>query len=249
MELVSLRSPQVRDAVAQGIIAVIPIGSVEQHSNHLPVGTDALIASAVAARIEQSRADRVLLCPTVWYGASDHHLGFPGTVTVGTDTLVSTLTGIALSLHQSSGIRHTFFVNGHGGNRPGLSLTAERIAAAGGQPRMWGLSYWDAMNAQLAAQGADPVTVRHACHVETSILLALGQSGVDMSLAEIDDARPDFPEWLAASSRFPARTGHGGVGDPTNATAAAGEEFLAAAVRGITTLIDRIGTEWADVPG
>ncbi|MGI8870396.1 MAG: creatininase family protein [Mycobacteriales bacterium] len=247
MELIGLRSP-VAGANADGLVAMVPIGSVEQHSDHLPLGTDAIAATAVATAVERDRPAEVLLCPTVWYGASDHHLGYPGTVTVGTEALVDVLVGVCVSLRASSGVKNVLVVNGHGGNRTAMALTAERVARNRAAPRMWGLCYWDAMNAELARTGEDPVTVRHACAVETSILLALDHPGVDMSAADPDTADPDFPEWLVTSSGFPARTTHGGVGDPTSASASEGSRYLRAAAAGVVDLVDRIGHDWADIP-
>lgn len=247
MLLISMRSTELKRRECERLLAVVPIGSVEQHSDHLPLGTDAVTASAVASGVEEERPDRVLLCPTAWYGASDHHLGFAGTVSIGTEPLVDTLTGIALSLHRSTGIRQVLVVNGHGGNKAALTLTAERISRVADGPRLWGLSYWDAMNPRLEQLRQPTVTVRHACHVETSIMLAIGHDGVDMSVAESDEARPDIPDWLATSSRFPARTGHGGIGDPTKANATDGNLYLRAAVEGVVTLVDQILGEWSEI--
>jgi hypothetical protein len=62
------------------VVVVCPIGSLEQHGHHLPLLTDTYLVTEVAERVEKKLSDKVLLTPTLWLGASDHHLDFPGTV-------------------------------------------------------------------------------------------------------------------------------------------------------------------------
>ncbi|MCH8840098.1 MAG: creatininase family protein, partial [Planctomycetes bacterium] len=64
------------------VVVVCPIGSLEQHGHHLPLLTDTNLVTEVAERVEKKLSDKVLLTPTLWLGASDHHLDFPGTVSV-----------------------------------------------------------------------------------------------------------------------------------------------------------------------
>ena len=61
---------------------IFPFGSFEQHGPHLPLTTDTDIVTAIARRIEQERASKVLCLPTLWPGHSTHHLFFPGTLSV-----------------------------------------------------------------------------------------------------------------------------------------------------------------------
>ena len=64
------------------IVVVVPTGALEQHGRHLPLLTDTILVTEVAERVEKKLSDQVLLVPTLWLGASDHHLDFPGTLSL-----------------------------------------------------------------------------------------------------------------------------------------------------------------------
>lgn len=98
-------------------IAVLPIGAIEQHSVHLPLGTDWLgvraLARAVAERLATER--NVYLLPALPFSLSQCHGAMPGTVWLKPETLANVLRDLVLSLHEQ-GIRHIAVINGHGGN-------------------------------------------------------------------------------------------------------------------------------------
>jgi len=102
------------EIAAAGVdLAVLPIGAIEQHSHHLPIGTDWLSVRAVA-RLAAERLNALLL-PALPYGNSQEHQAFVGTIWLRPDTLARVVTDIidALAHHD---IRRTVIVNGHGGN-------------------------------------------------------------------------------------------------------------------------------------
>jgi creatinine amidohydrolase len=94
----------------RGGIAILPIGSVEQHGPHLPVGTDTYVADTLA-RDAAERSGTVAL-PPVWFGWSPHHMVLPGTVTIRAEVLVELLFDILRSLAES-GFRKVVAINGH----------------------------------------------------------------------------------------------------------------------------------------
>lgn len=238
MRLAELRSAEANFAGRDEILAVLPIGAVEQHSRHLPLGTDALIAEMIAAAVEQRLESRVVLLPTVSVGASDHHLSMAGTVSIGTLAIAQAVAGQCLSLAQSSGIRRFLIVNGHGGNQPAARLALETIRASSDSVHAFAVDYWAPMFAELDAAGIlRPSAMGHADLIETSILLATRPELVRMELALEDAYQDALPDYATTTRGIPERTLHGGVGDPTGATAAMGKQFLDAAVRGIVTLI------------
>src|SRR5687767_8440986 len=96
-----------------GDLLVVPLGATEQHGPHLPLGTDTIIASALASDLD------AVVAPALPYGSSGEHAGFPGTLSIGRAALEHVL----LELGRSAPFARVLFVSAHGGN-------AEPLAAA-----------------------------------------------------------------------------------------------------------------------
>jgi len=94
-------------------IAILPIGSIEQHGRHLPLGTDWLIADRWAKELGERLNAYVL--PALPYGNSQEHMGFPGTITLRPQTLALVIEDIILSLRHH-GIKKVVVLSAHGGN-------------------------------------------------------------------------------------------------------------------------------------
>ena len=110
-------------------VVVVPLGSVEQHGHHLPLGTDTSVACA-AAGAAVSSLDGVLLAPALAYGASGEHEGFPGTISIGTE---GSLTGLLVEYGRSAcrWAGRVLVVNGHGGNLDALRSAVPLLRAEG----------------------------------------------------------------------------------------------------------------------
>src|SRR5262245_10371838 len=93
--------PALKAALEQDPVVILPIGAVEQHGPHLPVGVDATSVEAVALRTaERLRGAEPLslVLPTLWYGYSPHHMAFKGTVTLRSETFLAAVADIAESV-------------------------------------------------------------------------------------------------------------------------------------------------------
>ena len=101
------------EAARNASIAVLPIGSFEQHGSHLPLATDSIVACAVAEAVS-SQYDLMLL-PPVTMSCSHEHSDFAGTVSISAATLYAVVKDVAASLDQR-GVRKLVLVSGHGGN-------------------------------------------------------------------------------------------------------------------------------------
>jgi creatinine amidohydrolase len=103
---------------------IIPIGSTEQHGPMGLIGTDSICPEVLAEGISERK--KVLIAPTIKFGMSQHHLSFPGTITLRPTTMISLIKDIVLSL-TNHGFTHLFFLNGHGGNVASITTAFSEI--------------------------------------------------------------------------------------------------------------------------
>jgi creatinine amidohydrolase len=109
-------------------IALVPVGSTEQHGPHLPLGTDFLTAQALAESV--AKKTNAICTPVIPFGVSAHHRQFWGTIWVSPDTFRKYVEEVALSLAYH-GIRRIIFVNGHGGNFASLQELSRKLRVKG----------------------------------------------------------------------------------------------------------------------
>lgn len=156
-------------------LALLPVGSLEQHGPHLALDTDLAVAEALARRLEQDLGEPALLCPAVHYGLSEHHLPFPGTITLRPDTLAGLVLDVIESLAHW-GIRRVLVVNGHGGNIDALRLVSRRARRDHGSlvaAVMWARLADDEISSRVTS-----AVYGHACEVETSVAMVLAPDRV-----------------------------------------------------------------------
>ncbi|MFK7691496.1 creatininase family protein [Paenibacillus sp. HJGM_3] len=172
---------------------VVPVAAVEQHGPHLPVMVDSLIADTVSlAAAELASVDiPVLVTPVVTFGASHHHLIYPGAMSLSTGTLIQVLHELCDSL-VASGFRHIFLLNAHGGNEECVRLAARELAlrhpVVAGAASYWTIA-WDAIvqEGEAAQLGIVP---GHAGGFETSVMLAMRPDLVRTELLPLPNKRP-----------------------------------------------------------
>ncbi|SEG90781.1 creatinine amidohydrolase [Actinacidiphila yanglinensis] len=162
---------EVRAAGERGI-ALLPIGSQEQHAAHLPMGTDTLLVEAVVDRATALLADgsgpELVRLPALPFGHSPHHL-FAAAVSLGAATLGAVLDDVLDSL-ADSGHRRVLVVNGHGGNDEIMRLAVKRFALRR-EVTAAACSYWTVTGGEDDG-GRPEVTPGHAGWFETSLMLA-----------------------------------------------------------------------------
>jgi len=240
--------PEIREAVAGNRVAVLPVGTVEQHGRHLPLVVDVLTASEISRRAVERDPLRAILLPPVYYSFNEHHLDFPGTIAVQGETIIRYVTDIGRSLaHQ--GFRKILLVNGHGSNVPFLDIAARNITIQTEAISAM-VSWWSLIPRELLAQlreSEKPGGMAHACELETSVMLYLRGDLVQMDKAEKDINFPksEFFQWDLESGspvhfqEWFSRYSHTGtVGDPTKATREKGEKFVSAVVDRMCALLD-----------
>jgi len=115
---------EVQEYLKTSDMVIVPVGSMEQHGRHLPLCSDIVQATEICLRIGQ-RA-RVLVAPSVLAGVSEHHLAFPGTISLSPETFEAVLYETTQSL-IAHGFRRIIYYTGHGGNYTSVSNVAFRI--------------------------------------------------------------------------------------------------------------------------
>lgn len=202
-------------------VAVLPVGSFEQHGPFLPLATDTLVACAVAREI--AAAYPVHLLPPVTVSCSHEHAAWPGTVSISSVTLHAVVRDIAESLRRS-GVEHLVLVNGHGGNYV-LGNVVQESAARGERMALFPAPEdWETAR-ERAGVRTSLLTDMHAGEIETSILLhahpELVRPGHESADFTVDDRRHLLTTGMSAY------TESGVIGRPSLGSAEKGKELLA----------------------
>ncbi|RSN46604.1 creatinine amidohydrolase [Streptomyces sp. WAC 04229] len=210
-------------------VAVLPVGSFEQHGPYLPLATDTLVACAVAREI--AAAYPVHLLPPVTIGCSHEHADWPGTVSISSATLHAVVGDIASSLRRS-GVEALVVVNGHGGNYV-LGNVVQESSARGERMALFPAAEdWEAAR-QRAGVATSLLSDMHAGEIETSILLHAHPESVRPGYETADFLADDRRHLLSLG--MSAYTDSGVIGRPSLGSAEKGKELLA-------SLADSFGT-------
>jgi len=196
-------------------LVLVPVGSTEQHGPHLPLDTDTVIAVATAEGIATILANHdihALVAPAIAYGASGEHQGFPGTMSIGHEALRVQVIELVRSLSNWAG--RIIFINGHGGNVQTLSSAVVQMRD-------------EQHEVCWLACAFETTSDAHAGAAETSVMLHLAPSRVDMSRAAPGQLAP-LADLMAElqSNGVRAVSESGVLGDPTAASSAQGAELM-----------------------
>ncbi len=223
-------------------VALLPVGSVEQHGPHLPLDTDAFDAYYLARQVAAACSDpKPLVLPLVPYGVSYHHSDFAGTMTVRPKTLSRLVYDIGLSAAHN-GITKLVIINGHGGNIPALQYAAQMINR---DARIFTcVETGETSEKDILALIETPNDV-HAGETETSTTLAVRPHMV--RFGKIRKFIPRFSsrylnfstkrsvDWYARIARI---SPIGVLGDPTKASRDKGEQIWTLMIKRMTEFVE-----------
>lgn len=228
VELDQMSWPEVAAELAAGRdTVVIAFGATEQHGPHMPLATDALIGDHLA-RLVAERLD-AFVAPTVRIGCSEHHLEFPGTLSISEETFYAIVGDVVRSLARG-GFRRVVLLPTHGGNFQPLAAAIEKLGTAEGID-IRALTDLGALFA-IAQLGAEKHDVPlgegglHAGEWETSMLAA-----IHPDLVHLERGEPGYTGDLDAAigaiftSGVHSITANGVIGDPSRSCAEHGSRY------------------------
>ncbi|MFB4331974.1 creatininase family protein [Paenibacillus sp. CR_12] len=217
-------SVEVEEKIRKLGAAILPIGAVEAHGPHLPLGTDNLLASRLADKLAE-RTDSFVL-PTLPYGQVWSLRNFPGSINVSNEALIRLLADIGESIYHQ-GFRLFIMVNGHLGNAVALKEAARILYERVPELKVFYFFYpgTKEITAEVREASAAHGSYMHADEIETSYMLYLAGEYVDMSKA-IDGA-PHIPiEADFTPTPWEEMTATAVLGDATLATREKGERII-----------------------
>lgn len=234
--------PEAKKRIKQVDLALLPVGSIEQHGPHLPLDTDAFDADYLARRVaEACKEPKPLVLPLIPYGVSYHHEDFTGTISISPDTLSQMVYEIGMSAARH-GILKFVIINGHGGNSPALHFAAQLINRDA--HIFTCVDTGESSDTDINAM-AETTNDVHAGEIETSTSLA-----VRPDLVKLKAARKYIPRFSSRYLNFSSKRGVGwyaytsklsatGVlGDPTKATREKGERMWELMIKNLVEFVE-----------
>lgn len=255
MRIASLTKDEYLGLDRDRVVAIVPLGSIEQHGPHLPMGTDTFQCEAIVDRAERLEPDLMLVTPTLWIGNSVNHLGFGAALYLDPTRYVSVLFDIGRSFLEA-GFRHLLFVNGHGANAGPLLTALHQLELKYVRTRddvqIAGTSWWVlAPEVIQEVRESPPGEVGHACEIETSLMLAAEPALVHEDRYPEGVSHP-HPEWasydlvdgsrVALVEMFHRHAPDGTMGHPALATAGKGERLLDGIARRLCEFVREFST-------
>lgn len=237
-DLSRLTGAQAEELFAATDTVLLPVGAVENHGPHLPLGTDVLLGDEMARRTAEKLSEsglRVLVGPSIPFGCSSYHLDFVGSISIPAEVLSRLCRSVFDSLYRH-GIRKIVFIPGHGGNVDVLHVVAQEIVDAYPDAEALCLN-WTHTAVQRGRQlQRSKATEGHGGERETSLVLAIDPDAVDLNSARSsntsaqamadyfgpDSAAAGGPTFRALRS-YRLLTSVGSIGDPALATPELGE--------------------------
>lgn len=233
----------------ENVVIIQPVGAIEQHGPHLPLAVDAAIGLGVLGRALEKLPGAIpaYALPSLYYGKSNEHWHFPGTITLNAQTLLAVLMEVGESIYRA-GFRKLVLMNSHGGQPQVMEIVARDLHQNHADFAVFPLFTWRVPNlaADLLTEKELALGI-HAGDAETSLLLALLPDQVRLERAAVE-----YPQGLPTDSLLSMEgklpfawmtrdiSQSGTLGDPTTATKEKGDRILESLAEGWVRVIQDV---------
>jgi creatinine amidohydrolase len=225
--------PEIEAGLSDTKTIILPVGAIEEHGPHLPIFTDAVQAVEVAK--EAARRTHVFLASPISYGICRSTRGFPGTITVGFDSLRAYVHDVLVSFYDS-GFRRVLLLTGHAGGQHvnALEQACHRAIEEREFFRISLASLFDLIDRSLVETFMDG----HAGEIETSLMMVIRN---DLVKGLPEGYFPHRPKYLVLRD-IKHLMGNGIMGDPSKASLEKGKVFFEMAVQGVIGALNELET-------
>jgi len=230
MYIVNYTSDDFKKNLSKSEIMIIPVGSVEAHGHHLPLGTDIFSPRLFCKKLEERIGDEIWIAPEIPYGQSYDLTAYPGTINVPSQVMAEYVYWVGKGFYEN-GLKKAVFLNGHGGNIIALGLAAEKLVQLGMEVMIinWWLDFSKEILTAASSQG-------HGGEDETSAILYYDERLVQMDKAIKNPNKP------LLNIRFKERGKiifeNGLTGDAASASREKGEKIFEVVTEKIISIIE-----------
>jgi len=246
--------PEVEAHLRGSAKVIVPVGATEQHGPHAPFGTDWILSTEASVRL--AKRIGALVAPAIPYGVSGDHRGYAGVPFVSAGTMTALVQDVVVSL-ADGGFREIILVNGHYTNV--VSLHAAVMEIGDRVPKgtiVFPFNYWDALPPDELAEYLGAEVGLHANIGETSAVMAVDESLVDLGKAVRE--YPAFPSeptpamiaayFFSGRGTLPRASRSGVWGDPTGSTAERGRRYLDQIEEACVRFVEQVEALFAAFP-
>ncbi len=234
--LYSMTYEEAEEYLSKHDMVILPIGSHEQHGPANPLGTDFLIADALAK--EAAKRTGVAALPPIPFGVSFHHMHFPGTITIAERVLEEYVLEVLKSLAKW-GVKKVLIINGHGGNLYPLMIASRRAREELGI-KAYIYQWWTSSREKLA-ELFEPEERGHAAAAETSLNMYLNEQWVRKD--RLKDERPkkhELENKIITFTYTKEKSRSGVFGKQLNATPEKGKTLFDTLIEDLVKIIEKI---------
>jgi len=230
----------IEEMVKEGYIPVVPIGSLEVHGPHLPLGTDALVIHKVA--LEVAKREKVVVLPPLYYAYVPENRHFPGTISLTGRTFLRLLEEICEELGRM-GFKKIILLNGHGGNIRPLRLFVREVLNKRRRYVVYVIAEPWGLIGDVIERVRESDVVGHAGEIETSLVAYTYPELIKEEKIPKGKARlgpRSVAEWVETPVDWIGYALEGYVGEPSKANAEKGKELFSTWVERLSELIRKI---------